>query len=283
MRLVQLQADVSDLRVQTSLAGFAAWLKARRGAQYAALNIQRYVPFLDELHSRWADLPNYSELLSHVTAEGLRRVRLVVQWLEETGQIQIDPVARERSSEMRRIAHSLGVFPEGAGQAALHAYHRLLQSRHNDGKMKLRSMRLALSSAVRLQYIADEGGQKLPNQRDLLKLLRTRPGLWASLFGFVSFLNHRYSRGMDPWVDPAWRLKATRALRESKLLQLYAEAGAGEVFERRWISAALSCFHELGRVGVNSFNYRPDNQDAQPGFIVTYQNQEYWVPVASVS
>lgn len=70
---------------------------------------------------------------------------------------------------------------------------------------------------------------------------------------------------------------------DHKLLVLYQEGGAGEAFERRWISAALASFHGLRRVGNKAFHYRPDDQNETPGFSVLYRGLEYWVPAASPS
>lgn len=277
-RLEGLQAGTESYQVQAALSGFAIWLKARRGAQFAALNLQRYLPFLEELHQRWAEMPSYAVLVYHFGAEGLRRVRSVVFWLQETGQLHVDPVVREQASERRRIVHLLKVFPEGPGRSALLGYHHFLEKRLELGQLQLRSMRIALSSAVRLLFSTDTGGQRLPGQKDLLQLLRKRPGLWASLFGFVGYLNRRHSLKLTSWVDPAWLSRAAHALKESRLLELYAEGGVGEAYERRWISMALSCFHGLSRVGTKAFQYAPAQHGGHPGFNVLLLNDEYWVP-----
>lgn len=278
VRLKRLQDGAESSLVKAALFSFAVWLKARRGAQFAALNLQRYLPFLEELHKHWAEIPSYAVLIDHFGAEGLRRVRSVVFWLQETGQLHVDPEVREQASERRRIAHSLKVFPEGPGRSALFGYHRFLEKRLELGLLQLRSMRIALSSAVRLLFSTDAGGQRLPAQKDFLQLLRKRPGLWASLYGFVGYLNRRHSLKLTSWVDPAWLSRAAHALKESRLLELYAEGGAGEAYERRWISMALSCFHGLGRVGTKAFQYAPAQYGGHPGFNVLLLNDEYWVP-----
>lgn len=277
-RLKRLQASTENSRLQVSLSGFAIWLKARRGAQFATFNLQRYVPFLAELHQRWAEIPSYAVLVDHFGAEGLRRVRSVVFWLQDTGQLHVDPVLREHASERRRIAHLLKVFPDGPACTALLGYHSFLGRRMELGQLQLRSLRIALSSAVRLLFSTDAGGQRLPAQKDLLQLLRKRPGLWASLYGFVGYLNRRHSVKLTPWVDPAWLARAAHALKESRLLELYTKGGTDEAHERRWISMALSCFHGLGRIGMRTFQYRPAEHEGYPGFSVLLHREEFWVP-----
>lgn len=283
VRLKRLQAGTESPQVQAALSGFAIWFKARRGAQFAALNLQRYLPFLEELHQRWAEMPSYAVLVDHFGAEGLRRVRSVVFWFQETGQLHVDPEVREQASERRRIAHSLKVLPEGPGRIALLGYHRFLEKRLELEQLQLRSMRIALSSAVRLLFSTDADGQRLPAQKDLLQLLRKRPGLWASLYGFVGYLNRRHSLKLTSWVDPAWLSRAAHALKESRLLELYAEGGAGEAYERRWISMALACFHGLGRIGMKVFQYTPAEHGGHPGFTVLLRGREYWVPAVPLA
>lgn len=282
-RLKLLLRDTECPELQVSLSGFAFWLKARRGAHYAALNLQRYLPFLEALHQHWVVMPSYAVLVEHFGAEGLRRVRSVVLWLQDTGQVQVDPAIREQASERRRIANSLAVFSEGPAYEALIGYHRFLEQRLELGKIQLRSVRIALSSAVRLLFSTDASGLRLPTQKDLLQLLRKRPGLRASLYGFVQFLKRKYSLKLTPWVDPAWLRRAVHALKESRLLEFYAEEGTGEAYERRWISLALPCFHGLGRVGMTTFQYSPEEHGGYSGFCVLLRGEEYWVPAVPLS
>ena len=276
-RLDRLQAGIAAPKLQESVAAFAIWLKARRGAQYAALNLSRYLPFLEAIHGQWIEIPDYADLVAHFGAEGLRRVRSVVIWLQESGRLHVDISTRERTSESRRIVHLLGVLPDGPGRDALQGYHHVLQHRLELGQLQQRSMRIALSSAVRLLLSTDTAGQRLPSQRDLLQLLRKRPGLVASLYGFVGYLNQWHSLGLSPRVDPNWLVRAANTLRENRLLELYAKAGSGEAYERRWISTALTCFHGLGRVGMNTFQYTSFEHEGCPGFNVLIRGTEYWV------
>ncbi len=282
-RLERLEVSAKSAELQASLSTFGSWFKRRRGAQYAALNLHRYLPFLEELHLRWAGVPSYEMLVEHFGAEALRRVRSVLLWLQESGQLHVDPLVRAHASERRRIEQSLTILPDGPALNALLGYHRLLQQRLELGQLQLRSIRIALSSALRLLVNTDASGQRLPAQKDLLQLLRKRPGLWAALYGFVGYLNRHHRLSLTPWVDPAWLARAANALKESRLLDLYVEDGVGEAYERRWISTALSCFHGLGRVGLKTFHYTPLVHSGQPGFAVFLRAKEYWVPAVCIA
>lgn len=274
-RRSDLFSAIEDERLRTAMDGFSVWLKARRGAQFAALNMHRYLPFLKALNGLWVTLPSYAEMVAHFGAETLRRSRSVVNWLAETEGLVVDPEARENTSDRRRISTSLQHFPEGIARDALHAYRQDLIGR----SVKLRTVRMSLSSAMRLLQRCDETGQTLPDQQALRLLLRNRPGLHASLFGFVGFLNRHYGLGLDARFNRRWLAKAARHLAEVKLTELYATA-EGNMTAQEWIRAAMAYFHRL-KLPLNSpLHYEEQAQGNQPGFTVRFGGEEYWVPGA---
>lgn len=273
VRRSRLLSQIEDERLCMAMGGFSVWLKARRGAQFAALNMQRYQPFLEALHLHWASLPPYAELVSHFGAETLRRSRSVMIWLAESGMLVIDPQARENSSDQRRINQFLQYFPDGVAKEALQAYQQELSGR----SVKLRTVRQALGSALRLLLRCDEAGQVLPSQRVLRLFLRTRPGLHASLLGFVSFLNRHFALRLDARFDRGWLAKATRHAAEAKLAQLYVTA-AGDLTKEEWIRAAMAYFHRVKLPSREFLQCEKQAQGDQNGFVVKFKGQAYWVP-----
>lgn len=273
VRRSRLLSAIEDERLCIAMGGFSVWLKARRGAHFAALNMQRYQPFLEAIHLHWESLPSYAEMVTHFGAETLRRSRSVVIWLVESGMLVVDPEARENSSDQRRINQFLQYFPDGVAKEALQVYQQYLTGR----SVKLRTVRLALGSAVRLLHRCDEAGQALPSQRVLRLFLRTRPGLHASLFGFVSFLNRHYALRLDARFDQGWLVKSANHVAEVKLAQLYVTA-AGELPEQKWIRAAMAYFHRIKLPSRELLQYEKEAQGDQRGFIVKFKGGAYWVP-----
>ncbi|AZD18779.1 hypothetical protein C4K25_5895 [Pseudomonas chlororaphis] len=273
-----LLADLDDERVIAAVHSYSTWLLRRRGAHFAALNLHRYLPFLKALYEKWVTLPDYATVVDHFGAETLRRSRSVVRWLHEDGQIQIDPRAREDASERRRIEQSLQFFQAGPAKDALLVYHSTLVNRPEDDQLKLLSVRLALSSALRLLYHCDKFGLQLPTQHGLRSLLSSRPGLYASLYGFVTFLNRQFALDLVAQFDKRWLSRASRHVAEARLRQLYAKAGESGISEREWISVALVFFHRIKRVPLGHFEYEGQNHCGQRGFQVRYQGKDYWVP-----
>lgn len=275
VRRGRLLSAVEDERLCTAMGGFTLWLRTRRGAHFAALNMQRYQPFLQALYEQWASLPSYAELVAHFGAETLRRSRLVVNWLADSGALVVDSEARENTSDQRRINQSLQYFPEGIAREALQAYGQDLIGR----SVKLRTVRMALSSAQRLLQLCDEAGQALPKQHMLRLLLRTRPGLHASICGFVRFLNRHYGLGLDARFDRRWLAKAARCVAEVKLAELYATA-EGNMTAQEWIRAAMAYFHRIKLPLSLLLHFEERAQGDQPGFTVKFGGEEYWVPGA---
>lgn len=268
-----LICKIEDERIRAAMGSFSVWLKARRGAQFAALNMQRYQPFIESIHLHGASLPPYSELVAHFGAETLRRSRSVVTWLSERGMLVVDAQTREDSSDQRRINQFLQYFPAGVGKEALQAYQRELSER----SVKLRTIRLAIGSALRLLRCGDEAGKALPSQRVLRLFLRTRPGLHASLSGFVSFLNRHYGLRLNASVDRRWLAKSANHVAELKLAQLYVMS-AGEFTEQKWIRAAITYFHRIKLSSRDLLQYHEEIQGDQRGFSVKLKGKVYWVP-----
>ncbi|UMY49299.1 hypothetical protein [Pseudomonas azotoformans] len=270
-----LLSAIEDERLRTAMGGFSFWLKARRGAQFAALNMQRYLPFLEAINGQWVTLPSYAQMVAHFGAETLRRSRSVVSWLSETEGLVVDSEIRENTSDQRRISKSLQHFPSGIAREALYAYKQDLIGR----SVKLRTVRMSLSSALGLLQRCDKTGQTLPDQQMLRLLLRNRPGLHASLSGFVGFLNRHYALALDARFDRRWLAKAARHVAEVKLTELYATS-EGNMTAQEWIRAAMAYFHQIKLPLGLLLHYEEQTQGDQLGFAVTFGGAKYWVPGA---
>lgn len=233
-------------------ADFGAWLLATVGCDKACLSIHRYLPFFVEMERVWGGIPDYPELLSHFSADGLRRVRLPMQWLREAKNITPDAQMRESDSEWRRIAASLeSVSASSLSGMALRAYHEKLLGRLEAGKTTVRSVRLALKPAAAFILQADAQSTSIPDQAVLDLYVRKSPGQRAALSGFVNFLNEQYDLGLGV-PDAKKQTQSTRRKKlEAEMLALMQEASPehGEKPSRRWISLGLAYFHGFAQEG----------------------------------
>ena len=245
----------------------------------AALNINRYLEFFQQMGREWDDIPEYGALLQHFGAAGLRRRLLAVRWMEAAGLVVVDADTREADSERRRIKAILNRLPAGSQAAVILAgYHATLRARAKVGKCTLRSVRLALSPAAGLLDMAAAGRGLPPDQRVLEAFLRQSPGQQAALSSFVSYLRRAYGTELAlPRRSALQRQKERRAKLLPELLAVMREAGRTEGVDRRWLRIALQYFHDLpARAGENAAD--DDVSIDAEGITVRVKNQSYWIP-----
>ena len=262
-------------------ASFGEWLLATVGCDKACISIHFYLPFFLDVEKTWGGVPGYPDLLKHFSAEGLRRVRLPMQWLKEAHGITPDVQMRESDSELRRIEAILASVPGGSSAGtALGKYHRMLQARLDAGDTSIRSIRLALRPAASLLLEADPGGSKLPNQAGLLRYLHVSAGQRAAVTGFVNFMNDHYGLGLTLPDAKKQAGTARRKRLEAEMLTLMQEAAsnpAGDEINKRWISLGLAYFHGLPKkVGASVADSQISITDG--GVWVEWQSMRYWLP-----
>ena len=284
--------QVTESRIELNAAGvvspvlsqrlrdFGAWLIEERGPHKAALKINRYLDFFQEIDRQWNDIPGYEALLEHFGADGLRRYRLAMRWMKAAGLVVVDGVAREADSDRRRIAATLDRVKGCSTEAAdiLLGYHAALCERVAVGKCTVRSVRLALSPAARLLEIS-AGAQILPPDQHMVDaFLRRSPGQQAAVSGFVTHLRRRYEIELAvPKRSPLQRQKARRAKLRPELLALMRDADQSEAPDRRWIEIALQYFHDLP--GSAGKKVTDDDVTADgAGITVAVNGQSYWIP-----
>lgn len=263
---------------QTKFHEFGEWLLREVGGHRAALSINRYLPFFLELEKNWAAVPNYTFLLSHFSAEGLRRVRLPMRWLTQTQGVFVDDELRELDSERRRIAGTMASLPSGSvGREVLQNYHERLQIRYAAGKLSMRSLRLALRPAANLILQASKEGDLLPRQGDLNTFLGNSPGQHAALSGFIGLLQERY--GIILVVQDNEKTNRHRRQQlESAVLEFVLKANHENNPLKKWIVLALPYFHSVSKAKALKVDERAVTVE-RGGYSVAINGLNYWIPI----
>ena len=260
---------------------FGTWLGTTVGDNKAAITVNRYLSFFLEIEKVWKSIPDYNRLIAHFSAEGLRRVRLPMRWMQETGLVVKDVAVQAEDSGKRQITGMLkSLEGDPAGLRILKGYHDTLMTLEKAGKLGLRSVRLALAPAKALLLEAQKIGLKKPDQKVVDAYLAKVPGQRAALSGFVRYLREAHSANV---VVPKTKDGATQKVRQRKLeqemLAMMCEGGEGEEFMRRWVSVGLAYFHGLPRhVGreVTGANVRTEDN----GVVMELSDRSYWLPLA---
>ena len=272
-------AGLASPTLAQRFADFGAWLIKETGAHKAALNINRYLEFFQQIGGAWNDIPEYDALLEHFGAAGLRRRLLAVRWMEAAGLVVVDADTREADSERRRIEATLNRLPAGSQAAVILAgYHATLRARAKAGTCTLRSVRLALSPTAGLLEMAAAGRGLPPDQRTLEAFLRQSPGQQAAVSSFVTYLRRAYGTELAlPRRSARQRQKERRAKLLPELVAVLRDAGRTEAVDRRWLRIALQYFHDLpARAGKNAAD--DDLATNADGITVRVKNQSYWIP-----
>jgi hypothetical protein len=251
---------------------FGMWLLERVPAQKAALTIHGYFPFFYEMEKRWGKIPLYSQLLTHFTAEGLRRVRLPMRWLGETSLVVVDDQEREDASDLRRIVAIVASLPPASPAAqVLAAYRDELQAKVATGRISIRTLRLALRPAASLLANCEVNGFHLPSQAILNCYLLNAPGQKASITGFVSFMNKHHAANLVIQLDAQKTLSLRRKRLEVELAELLED-------KTKWIAVSLAYFHGLPRSVGTNFKRITVKTDADGNFTVHWNGGAYLVP-----
>lgn len=273
------EAGLSSSQFVQLFRAFGMWLLEQVPAQKAALTIHGYFPFFYEVEKRWGEIPSYSQLLIHFTAEGLRRVRLPMRWLSETAQVVVDAQEREDASDLRRIADIVASLPaETPAGLVLAAYSRELQSKAAAGRISIRTVRLALRPAASLMATCEENNFQLPGQAALDRYLLNAPGQKASITGFVSFMNSRHAENLVIRVDEQKTQLLRRRRLEAELVTLLEGDRRDEEFKAEWISISLAYFHGLPRRGAKGLKGMSVSSDSEGNFSVVLNGKTYWFP-----
>ncbi len=259
---------------------FADWLAKRCGEHKASLTLRRYVGLFLYLDESRIGVPSYRDLLERYGAEGLRRIRLPMAWLEEAHGVVVDERMREEHSDRRRIAEIEQSLPAGKATIVWSGYRRALEAKFREGNSSLRSMRLALASAASLLLIAASLGQEIPDQVSLRRYLRNAPGQRATIHGFVRYLIDTHGAKLDQKRGIHGLSGARRTRLEAELFGLLEEQPRQPDFERRWLVAALAYFHGVRRLGKDALSYVRAQQSGHEGFIITVAEEDYWIPHA---
>ena len=280
-RVAFFALGVAAPAMQRDAQRFGAWLIAEVGAPKAAMTLARYAPFFREVDLRWGRFPVYEDLLDAFAAEGLRRVRLPMRWLAAAGYVAVDETTRTQDSERRRVQTLIDAVPSPSTAATvLHAYVSTLQTRAGQGKLSLRSIRLAITAAVGLLRHADPSGGKLPDQSALDGYLDDKPGQAACVTGFAGFLSRERGVPLQAKIDPQRSAQRRRDALKKKLGAAARAFDGTTDAQSRWTLLALRYFH-----GVSETVARRLARDATPardGLEAVEGEHRFWVPLPNV-
>lgn len=261
---------------------FGEWLGNECGVKKAAITLNRYLPFFQELFSLGALTPEYSALLACFTTLGLRRNLLPMRFLGSTGKVEVDEVSKRNAADQVSIEKIISKFETGSrAREILDLYHLVLLKRLQMERIKWSSIRLALRPAASLLMATMENGHGWPTQKDLDGYLQKSPGQRATLSGFVCFLRDQFQVSLE--LPPKSLRKQSgprqRKALEQELIGLMAGGAKDGAHQRKLIEVALRYFHRVPLREARKMAVEDQLVKIQGGGkAVLSERKHYWLP-----
>lgn len=171
---------------------FSNWLLKRRNSEFTALNIQHYYGYffiLDEICLEFKRLPTYEEIVSNLTVRKTREYLLVTIFLNEMKIITINNKIKEEYANLDMIDKYLNTFKKGTrNHSLIEKYYLFLLQKLDKNQTTIRSIRLALTPAVKFLNYCENFKNSTPSNYILEGYLWCYGGQKATITGFINFL-----------------------------------------------------------------------------------------------
>ncbi|EHU1705208.1 MULTISPECIES: hypothetical protein [Acinetobacter calcoaceticus/baumannii complex] len=283
-KTTKLMSDLEDFNLQTYFKNYTEWLEQRLGAHKTALLISKHIYFFQEISDLWIkQVPSYTVLLQRLRPSGIRKYLLPMQWLSTVHNLQIDIQAKEYCSEIDQLNKLLNSCSESLfSSQILQDYYKVLIKRVDDGKISIRSARLAMKPAAALMFQVSKSRFDMPQEWHIKHYLSEHPGQAASLVGFIVFLKKSYSVNLSySFIKNSNFLKEARNHKlEREILKLIR--APEESFDLlRWVKVCLKYFHKLNAVHCMEIQLSMIN-DIDEGLVINFRKENYWIPKRSI-
>ena len=181
---------LASTAMQKQFMLFCEWLPGVSTTKNAAIKLKTHVNLFAQIEAQWGEIPSYETLLDHFGAEGLRRYRHPMQWFSESALVTVDKKIANAHSEKTQIDALLRKIPDQtiAHEIAVR-YTETLFDQHQQDKLTIRSVRLALTPAIKL--LLHEPNNP-PKQAGLHHLLKNSPGQLAAITRFIHYINQHW-------------------------------------------------------------------------------------------
>nr|MBS3721269.1 hypothetical protein [Delftia sp. PE138] len=208
-------------------ADFTQWGNSSQRASKLAAHASRYLQFITriDIALQQASVPlDQAVLLETFTTQELRQMGLLMQFLVEQGAFLQDAAARRQNSDEALVQSKLKGATGKPWAADLQAFDTALAQRQKP--LNVRSRKSYLSAAIALLTAAKVGRATQLKQEAVDALLRSKPGLRASLTPYLSHLASRH--GMRLKVPGKRTAPRQSLLPQARYARLLMDAIAGK-------------------------------------------------------
>lgn len=276
MNITALSSD----KLAEAYNDFSDWFLKRRGANVAAIKINKYLQFFIEIDSIWGKIPRYEHLLDYFKPEGLRRYRLAMTWLADSGALRVEEELKKIYSELGQINRLLDSIDDAtlSGQI-VGEYKTYLDLRRIERGTSIRSMRLCLSSVIDLVKNFHKNQSSLPSQKSVTAYLTAKPGQKNNLTGFINYLNMQKETSISLELDPI-KVKAFRKkILEADIIAMQTQTNRDTNYTKRWMISCFQYYHEISKLTAQRIVKRGVIVKGDSGYSVSWEEKIYWIPL----
>lgn len=253
-----LSNEAYDLYVK-----YADWLLKKKGIMLVNRQIikdYQVFNFLEKWRRQYCKWPSYEEYAEALTVKKTRTYLLVTKFLQEKRIIIINTEIKSQIADKNTIDRLLERIPKYSElRIYLDNYYVHMLHKYEQGKISIRSFRLALTPAVSMLELGLLQNKKQPDMELVRQYLWLHYGQFAAITGFVNFLKLQISIYM-PRVDD-FHFKRPTSSRQSIKQKLISLLRSTDISIEQYIYLAMEYYHgirmpeELKYSGILAINY----------------------------
>lgn len=275
----QLSELLHGESVRQAFSAYVRWAVEHTDAKRLCLALVRHVEFFSILDQHPGAIWDGVFVLQVFGTHKLRKYELPMRWLEAQYAVEFAPGAKRANAEAHTSRKLLTSVPAGTmARDLLQAFFDELHMRVEFGKIKPRTMRMALRPAVNLLLAASAEGTSLPDQKALDDMLENAPGQRAAVSTFLGFLKARHKVELIVRKNPSRKDADTRKKLGAQLAEI-ANSGRHDSKARQlWDETALRYFHRLSKGQAKEIAKTAVREAQSEGEALRVGLQVFWVP-----
>jgi len=232
--------------------GFSNWLKSRRGLLFTSANLQNYQKYffqIDKLAIKMGRIPTYEELLSTFPHATHKKNTLVHLYFEGIGIIKIDEKIKNKYANLNLIEKYLAVFNKDDHRHTLiQSYYKKLLEKYRAEKITFRSVRLALTPAVKFLQYNNHFKEETLSMNILEGYLWIYPGQRSALTEFANFLSKYFIYNLKISSIPYAKLEKAHESRElllQRIIKILQDSSCHQEYNQYFLKTFIGYLHNI--------------------------------------
>lgn len=265
--------------VRQAFSSYVRWAVAHTDAKRLCLALPRHTEFFTTLDQHPNAIWDEAFVLRVFGTGRLRKYELPMRWLQDQHALALAPEAKQANAEAqtsRKLVQSLPA--SSVAGTVLQAFFDELHARVEAGKIKPRTMRMALRPAVSLLLATSHEGAAMPDQAALNDMLRSAPGQRAAVSTFLGFLKARYSIELAVLQNASHRQAHYREKLGAQLAEIASSSRRDAKIRQLWDVTALRYFHHLKNPQAQELAKTANRVTSSDGHELQVGSQVFWLP-----